>query len=76
MDSLPSNEMLNTPRKRILATMSSAVVALAEIEVNLANPIGATPSTRYELEKSKEDFAKQLDTRWSELEQLDKENKG
>ncbi len=68
-------EALYGRRERLLSTMYGAVMALFELEKNLANPIGATPSTKCELEESRVYFADQLDAAWSELEDLDKVNK-
>lgn len=69
------NEMLYARRTRLLAVIYQCTEALLELEKNLANPIGATPSTKCELEESKVWFEDRLVTARQELEELDRQNK-
>lgn len=70
-----SNEMLYARRTRLLATIRQCAEALIELEKNLANPIGATPSTKCELEESRIWFEDRLAAANEELTYIDEENR-
>ena len=71
---LPSQEMLNPRRERLLKTMYGSVGMAVELEKNLANPDGLTESGAKELEDSRKIIHSELNDAWLQLEQLDREN--
>jgi len=68
-------EMLYQRRERLLRLMAEGVGMFFELEKNIANRDGMTPSTTKELHRSRKEVHSDLNKLWLQLERLDNENR-